>query len=157
MIILFFLLWLMFNGRFTADAGMIQICIVGVVVAAFAYFFANKALGYTLKAELRIWKKAPVLLAYFFILIKEIIIANFQMMKIVVSKKAEIHPVMIKVKIPLKTNFARVLLANSITLTPGTITAELEGDCFTIHCVDTAFAEGIESSSFVKILERLEK
>ena len=156
MIILFFLLWLMFNGRFTADAGMIQICIVGVVVAAFAYFFANKALGYTLKAELRIWKKAPVLLAYFFILIKEIIIANFQMMKIVVSKKAEIHPVMIQVKIPLKTNFARVLLANSITLTPGTITAELEGDCFTIHCVDTAFAEGIESSSFVKILERLE-
>ncbi len=157
MIILLFLLWIVLNGRFSADAGMIQVCVVGAAVSAFAYFFAHKALGYTLKAELRWWKKAPVLLAYFFILIKEIIIANFQMMKIVTSKKAEIHPVMIKVKIPLKTNVARVLLANSITLTPGTITAELEDDYFTIHCVDASFAEGIENSSFVKILERLEK
>ena len=157
MIILLFLLWIMLNGRFSADTGMIQVCVVGALVSAFAYFFANKALGYTLKSELRWFKKAPVLLAYFFILIKEILIANFQMMKIVTSKKAEIHPVMIKVKIPLKTNVARVLLANSITLTPGTITAELEDDYFTIHCVDASFAEGIENSSFVKILERLEK
>ena len=130
---------------------------LSIAVSAFAYFFAHKALGYTLKAELRWWKKAPVLLAYFFILIKEIIVANIQMMKIVTSKNADIHPVMIKVQIPLKTNVARVLLANSITLTPGTITAELEDDYFTIHCVDVSFAEGIENSSFVKILERLEK
>lgn len=157
MIILLFLLWIMLNGRFSADAGMIQVCVVGALVSAFAYFFAHKALGYTLKSELRIFKKAPVLLAYFFILIKEIIIANFQMMKFILSKKKEIHPVMIKVRVPLKTNFARVLLANSITLTPGTITAELEDDYYTIHCVDSSFAEGIETSSFVKILERLEK
>ena len=157
MIILLFLLWIVLNGRFSADTGMIQVCVVGAAVSAFAYFFAHKALGYTLKAELRWWKKAPVLLTYFFILIKEIIVANIQMMKIVTSKNADIHPVMIKVKIPLKTNVARVLLANSITLTPGTITAELEDDYFTIHCVDSSFAEGIENSSFVKILERLEK
>ncbi len=157
MIILLFLLWIVLNGRFSADAGMIQVCVVGAAVAAFAYFFAHKALGYTLKSELRWLKKAPILLAYFFILIKEITIANIQMIKIVVNKKSEIHPVMIKVKVPLKTNVARVLLANSITLTPGTITAELEDDYYTIHCVDSAFAEGIENSSFVKILERLEK
>ena len=75
MIILLFLLWIVLNGRFSADAGMVQVCVVGAAVSAFAYFFAHKALGYTLKAELRWWKKAPVLLAYFFILIKEIIIA----------------------------------------------------------------------------------
>lgn len=157
MLILLFLLWIVLNSRFSADAGMFQVCIVGAAVAVFAYMFAHKALGYTLKSELRWWKKSPVLLAYFFILIKEIIIANLQMMKFVVSKKAKIHPVMIKVKIPLKSNVARVLLANSITLTPGTITAELEDDYFTIHCVDSSFAEGIENSSIVKILERLEK
>ena len=157
MILLLFVLWLVLNGRFTADAGMLQIVIVGIIVSGLAYWFAHKALGYTLKAELRMLKKAPILIAYFFLLIKEIIVANFQMIKIVTSKKAEINPVMVKIKIPLKTNFARVLLANSITLTPGTITAELEGDEFTIHCVDTAFSVGLESSSFVKMLERLEK
>lgn len=157
MIILLFAFWILLNGRFTADAGMLQIIAVGVAVAGVAYWFANKALGYTIKAEIRLLKKAPILIAYFFLLIKEIIIANFQMMKIVLSKKADIHPVMVKIRVPLKTRFARVLLANSITLTPGTITAELQGDEFTIHCVDTAFSEGMESSSFVKMLERLEK
>lgn len=157
MIVLLFLLWLLLNGRFTADAGMLEIVITGIAVAGVAYWFAHKALGYTLKAEIKMLKKAPILIAYLFLLIKEIIVANFQMMKIVTSKKAEIHPVMVKIKVPLKTEFARVLLANSITLTPGTITAELEGDEFTIHCVDTAFSEGMESSSFVKMLERLEK
>ncbi len=157
MIILLFLLWIILNGRFTADAGMLQIVAVGIAVAGLAYWFAHKALGYTIKSELRMLKKAPILIAYFFLLIKEIIAANFQMMKIVTSKKAEIHPVIVKIKVPLKTSFARVLLANSITLTPGTITAELEGDEFTVHCVDTAFSEGMENSSFVKMLERLEK
>lgn len=157
MIILLFVFWILLNGRFTADAGMLQIVVVGVVVAALAYWFAHKALGYTLKSEIKLLSKFPILIAYFFLLIKEIILANIQMMKIVTSKKAEIHPVMVKIKVPLKTRFARVLLANSITLTPGTITAELKGDEFIVHCVDTAFSEGMESSSFVKMLERLEK
>lgn len=157
MIILLFIFWILLNGRFTADAGMLQIVVVGVVVAALAYWFAHKALGYTLKSEIKLLSKFPILIAYFFLLIKEIIVANIQMMKIVTSKKAEIHPMMVKIKVPLKTRFARVLLANSITLTPGTITAELEGDEFIVHCVDTAFSEGMESSSFVKMLERLEK
>jgi len=157
MIILLFLLWVMLNGRFSADAGMLQILIVGVAVAGFAYWFAHKALGYTIKAELNILKKSPILIAYFFLLIKEIIIANFQMIKIVLNKNFEIHPVLVKIKVPLKTRLARVILANSITLTPGTITAEVQDDKFIIHCVDTSFSEGIENSSFVKMLERLEK
>lgn len=157
MIILLFLLWIMLNGRFSADAGMLQILIVGIFVASFAYWFAHKALGYTIKSEIRILKKSPILLAYFFLLIKEIIIANFQMIKIVLNKNFEIHPVLVKIKVPLKTRLARVILANSITLTPGTITAELQDDEFIIHCVDTSFSEGMENSSFVKMLERLEK
>lgn len=157
MVILLFILWLILNGRFTADAGMLQIVVVGIAVAGVAYWFAHKALGYTLKSEIKILKKSPILIAYLLLLIKEIIVANFQMMKIILSKKLDVHPVIVKIKVPLKTRFARVLLANSITLTPGTITAELEGDEFIIHCIDTAFSEGMESSSFVKMLERLEK
>ena len=157
MIILLFLLWVMLNGRFSADSGMLQIVIVGIAVAVFAYWFAHKALGYTIKAELKILKKAPILLAYFFLLVKEIIVANFQMIKIVLNKNFEIHPVLVKIKVPLQTRLARVILANSITLTPGTITAELQDDEFIIHCVDVSFSEGMENSSFVKMLERLEK
>ena len=50
-----------------------------------------------------------------------------------------------------------MLLANSITLTPGTITIEQREDEYTVHCLDSSFIEGIEKSTFVKLLERMEK
>ena len=56
----------------------------------------------------------------------------------------------------LKTDTARVVLANSITLTPGTITVTLEGDEFVVHCLDKELADGIENSVFVALLRRME-
>ena len=65
-------------------------------------------------------------------------------------------PVIIHFKTDLKSRTARVLLANSITLTPGTITVSLEDDVYTVHCLDKSLAEGIDSSVFVKLLKKLE-
>ena len=157
MIVLLFLLWVLLCGRFSADAGMLQICLVGLVVAALAYAFARRAFGYTLRSEWRLWKKVPLLLAYFCLLVKEILVANWQMGRLILKKDMKLHPVIVQFHVPLKTRFTRVLLANSITLTPGTITAEIEDNLLTVHCVDTAFSQGLDSSSFVKMLERMEK
>lgn len=157
MLVLLFILWIILNGRFTWDAGMLQIVLVGILVAALVYAFIRRALGYTLKTELRLLRKAPLLLAYALLLVKEVVAANFQMMRLVLRKDLEIHPVMVKIRPPLKARAARVLLANSITLTPGTITAEVDGDELIVHCIDRSFSEGMENSSFVKMLERLEK
>ena len=55
-----------------------------------------------------------------------------------------------------KTGLARVLLANSITLTPGTITVSVEDDRFCVHCLDKELAEGMETSIFVKLLKEME-
>ncbi len=157
MIIILFALWLIFNGRFTADYGMLQICIVGVFVAGFAYFIAYKFLDITPKKEIAFAKKIPTLILYAFVLLKEITLSNLKMVKYIADDKRKLDPVIVQVRIPLKTNFCKVILANSITLTPGTITADFEGDLFTIHCIDDSLADGIEDCSFVKILERLEK
>ena len=46
--------------------------------------------------------------------------------------------------------------ANSITLTPGTITVSLTDNEYTVHCLDKELAEGISSSVFVKLLTKLE-
>lgn len=56
----------------------------------------------------------------------------------------------------LKSGLARVILANSITLTPGTITVGLEGSDFYVHCLDREFAKGMESSVFVELLRKME-
>ena len=52
---------------------------------------------------------------------------------------------------------ARILLANSITLTPGTITVLLEEDEYVVHCLDKSLAEGINSSIFVSMLRKMER
>jgi len=155
--LILFSLWVMLCGRFTADSGMLQICVTGAVVAALVCIFARHAFGYTFREELRMYKKAPWFLAYIGLLLKEILVANLQMMRLVLNRKVELHPVMVQFQVPLRTQFARVLLANSITRTPGTITAEINADSLTVHCVDASFSEGLESSSFVKMLEKMEK
>ena len=46
--------------------------------------------------------------------------------------------------------------ANSITLTPGTITVSLSDDEYVVHCLDKELAQGIDSSVFVELLKRIE-
>ena len=65
--------------------------------------------------------------------------------------------VLVKVHTDLKTETARVILANSITLTPGTITVSLTEQELLVHCLDKTLAEGMEDSSFVKLLKKLEE
>ena len=157
MILLLYMLWILLNGRFSADAGMLQICITGIPVCLFAYIIALRFLGLTPKKELHFIKKLPLLCLYGIVLVGEIIVSNIRMCGVIIRKKENNEPVIVRVRIPLKTEWARVILANSITLTPGTITADFQDDEFVIHCIDSSFDADIESSKFVKLLERLEK
>ena len=156
MIFFLFLFWIILNGRFTLDSGMLQIIVTGVILVGAVSFFAIKFLGYKLSYEILLWKKLPLLLAYLTLLLKEIICSSFSMIMLIIKKKPY-DPVVVKFNPPLKNKLTRVILANSITLTPGTITADLTDDSFTVHCIDSSFAENIESCSFVKLLERIEK
>ena len=157
MLILLFLFWIILNGRFTLDWGMLQVVVTGVILVGGVGVFASKALGYKLSYEIRLWKKLPLLIKYAFLLVKEIVKSSLKMISIILSKNKKYEPAIIKFTTPLKSGVARVILANSITLTPGTITADLTDGCFTVHCIDSAFAEGIEDCDFVKLLERIEK
>ena len=67
------------------------------------------------------------------------------------------EPALVRFKTDLKTKQARVVLANSITLTPGTITVTLEEDEYVVHCLDKELAEGMNHSKFVELLEKLER
>lgn len=156
MILFLFLFWIILNGRFTFDWGMLQILITGVILVGAVTFFAVKFLGYKLSYEIILWKKLPLIIAYIALLVKEVVCASFNMIMVLIKNKPY-DPVIVKFNPPLKNKLSRVILANSITLTPGTITADLTDDCFTVHCIDASFAENIDSCQFVKLLERIEK
>ena len=55
----------------------------------------------------------------------------------------------------LNGTIINTLLANSITMTPGTFTVVHEDDRFVVHCLRPEFAEGLEDSSFIKLLRRV--
>ncbi len=102
-------------------------------------------------------KRIGFFLKYFAVLIWEIVKANMDTMKLILSRRYMAEPVIVKFKSNLKTERANVLLANSITLTPGTITVSLKEDEFVVHCLDKDFSEGLDSSVFVKMLRQLEE
>lgn len=152
MYLIFFLIWVIFNGQLT-----LEIAAFGVVIAGIIYWFICRFLGYNPKTDFILMKKLFQILYYVFVLVKEIIKANFAVIKMIMSSRYEIEPAVIRFKTDLKTTPARILLANSITLTPGTITVSLENDEYVVHCLDKSLAEGINSSIFVTLLEKMER
>lgn len=151
MFLLFFLIWVIFNGQLTWE-----IAAFGVVIAAIMYLFICKFMGYKPEMDLLLCRKLFLILQYVFVLVKEIVKANYAVIKMIMSSRYEIEPVIVRFKTDLKTAPARILLANSITLTPGTITVSLEGDEYVVHCLDKELAKGINSSIFVTLLRQLE-
>lgn len=151
MFILLFLLWIIFNGKVT-----IEIVLFGLAICTWLYWFMCKYMDYHMKREKTILSIMPFYIKYFLILVWEIIKANISVIRIILSPKKEIDPAIIHFKTDLKTDIARVVLANSITLTSGTYTAQLEDDEYVIQTIDKSFGENLDNCVFVKELRKLE-
>lgn len=94
------------------------------------------------------------MILYVIVLIIEIIKANISVLPYVFGRTPE--GVTVEFDSPLTGDTANAVLANSITLTPGTITVDARDGHFTVHCLAPAFADGIESSVFVRQLLKME-
>ena len=151
MLLLFFAAWIIFNGRVT-----LEIALFGIAVSGAMFAFICKFMDYSLEKERTFYKKLPLFCKYAALLVKEIIKANLAVCRMILTRREVMEPVLVKVHTDLKTETARVILANSITLTPGTITVSLTGQELLVHCLDKSLAEGMEDSEFVKLLEALE-
>ena len=152
MVFVLFALWLVFNGKVTTE-----IVLFGIVLSVAVYLFCWKFLEYSPKRELLALRLLPQGIGYFFVLVWEVIKANCTAISLIVSPKYEVEPVLVTFRTELKTDLARTVLANSITLTPGTITVELTEDEFKVHCLDKEMAEGMEDSVFVRLLLKMER
>jgi len=134
-----------------------EIVVLGLVISILMFAFVCKFMGHTIQKEIAFLGCLPYAMVYTFVLLKEIVKANFATIGMIMTVKKEKEPVLIHFRTKLKTKIARVILANSITLTPGTITVMLNIDEYTVHCLDKDFSEGISTSIFVTMLEKLEE
>ena len=152
MFFVFFFAWIIFNGKFT-----LELALFGVFFSVILSWFMVKYLDYQIQNEIKIIKKIPLFLQLLAVLVLEIAKANEQLLYWIFSDKYRMEPAMVVFTVDLKKNWTKALLANFITLTPGTITEALEDNVFSVHCLDRDLAEGIEDCAFVRILKRLEE
>ena len=98
-----------------------------------------------------------IFIRYFIFLILEIVKANFIVACIVLNPKLPISPGLIALKISLQRDLPRVTYANSITLTPGTITVDLDGDRLLVHGMTKDHVSGVRSWYMYDIMKELEE
>jgi len=151
MCIFLFLLWLILNGKVT-----LEICLFGVVVAAAVYAFCVAALGYRPQAKRRLLKRLGGYVVYGVRLVWEIVLANLSVMKVIWTRHPDYRPAIVRVHAPLEKPVSRMLLSNSITLTPGTVTVRQEGEDYLVLCLNKAHAADIPDWSLTRLLRKME-
>ena len=76
----------------------------------------------------------------------QIVLANWDVARRVISPAMPINPGIVRVHTELKTPLGRMILANAITLTPGTLTVNIEGDTLCVHWIDVT-SEDVEAAT----------
>lgn len=151
MYLLLYCFWLLLNGKITAE-----ILLLGLLIVAAIAWLEYKLFDFTPKNELTVWRKAPVFLAYLPVLIWEILKAGAVVSRDILFRHYKVTPSLVTFRTDLKTDFGRFLLANSITLTPGTITIRVEGSELTVHCLDKSMLDTSEDGVFQRWIRKME-
>ncbi|MCB2288327.1 Na+/H+ antiporter subunit E [Clostridium sp. CS001] len=94
---------------------------------------------------------------YIIMLIKEVLVSNLNVAKIVLNREISIAPQIVTIKTKIKSDFHKTIFANTITLTPGTLTISVDGDRIAVHCLNGEFAMGLTNSDFEKIILKVEE
>ena len=152
MLILYLILWIIFNERFT-----LEILWIGLLVSALIDLFTLKILGKGRRHRLLTWARLALgCVRYVVSLVREVFRCNMAVIRLILSPRLTVEPQLHYFRTRLKTDNAKVVLANSITLTPGTITCTLEDDTLCVHALDSTLGEGVENTEFEKKLLELE-
>jgi multicomponent Na+:H+ antiporter subunit E len=152
--ILSMLFWLMLTFEFTVPNLIVGTIASLITSLIFARFFIKNV--YKLVQPHRyFW-----FLVYLVVFLWECIKANIDVAYRVLHPAMPIRPGIVKVKTELKSDMAKMLLANSITMTPGTISVDIIDDCLYIHWIyisseDPEIYTKIITGAFEKYIKRI--
>ena len=145
------ILWVIFNGRIT-----IEILLVGAAASAALTYMWRKIFSVSRHVVIPGFEMLWRYVRYFGALVLEMISSSIRVMYLILHPEEEVKPQLVTFRTKLKKENHKVILANSITLTPGTITVGLQGDKLRVHGLDASMLEGIESCDMVRRLEKME-
>tara|TARA_R110000850_G_scaffold276075_2_gene416955 strand:- start:912 stop:1445 length:534 start_codon:yes stop_codon:yes gene_type:complete len=138
--ILLMVVWMVFSGLFDAFHLTLGAISCGIVTwLSSDLLFENRQFG----AGTRL-AQGIMLFSYFMWMIWQIILANLYLLKLAFGPSDALQPQIVRYETSLKSDFEKFLLANSITLTPGTVTIKISGNTFYIHAISDEAAEGLD-------------
>lgn len=123
------ILWITLSGR-THDQLTLTLGAVSIVVVV----MITSRMG-VIDGEGTAYYRIGSLLAYWVWLIGEIVKANIEVARAVLRADLDVTPRLFRVRAAQKTDLGRTIFANSITLTPGTVTVDIDGDDFIVHAL----------------------
>ena len=129
-IVLLFVLWVLLSGIF--DPLLFFFGSISAVMVIIITHRMNNIDNYPVNIKFNLKQG----ISYLVWLISEIIKANLQVIKIILTDKEFSNQKIFEVKCSQTTDIGQVLFANSITLTPGTITIETKNGYFLVHALD---------------------
>ena len=141
--------WLAISEHYTS-----LMLLLGMISIASVVYVANRMDVVDHEAQpVHLTLKLP---AYYAWLIKEIVLANLLVVKHIWLGNKSISPVFETITVSQKTEIGKVIYANSITLTPGTVTVNLEGDQFMVHALLQDSIKDLKSGDMDRRVTQLE-
>lgn len=135
------LLWLLLAGSLNADE-----VVAGLVVGALVTLVSGPRLS--IMAGVRVSPQALLsLFAYLGAFFPALVRANLDVARRVLSPSLPIRPAVVEVRTGLRSPLGKLLLANSITLTPGTLSVDVAGDRILVHWIDASPGTDIETAT----------
>jgi len=149
--ILLAIAWMLLTGLLTAE-NFIEGLIIGYIIL----WVSKAALGGT-----KYFKKIPKAISFFFYFVKELVVANLKVAFDIITPKDYMQPGIVAVPLDAETDMEITLLANIITLTPGTLSLDVSKDkkvlyIHTLYLDDTEkFRSEIKNGMEKRLLEVL--
>lgn len=114
---------------------VVQEVILGAVVSLVLTLIITKYVEYDLDVMFPV-RLVKFLFVYMFVFIWQLLLSNIDVARRVLSPTIPLNPGIVKVKTKIKGDFGKLTLANSITLTPGTLSIDVDGDELFVHTVN---------------------
>ncbi len=158
--VLAFVIWVLLAWPFAGGQIDVQVVVAGVIASAIVALLFHEVLPrehHVFVSPIRIFWALVYIPVFFYY----VILANFDVVYRVLHPKMPIKPGIVKIKTKLKTEAGITALANSITLTPGTLTVDLTDDGFlyihwiNIKCTDVEEASKVIAGKFEYFLEKI--
>ena len=147
-LILLMIIWLLWSGFFKP-----LLIGLGVFSCVLSLWLAKRTGFFRSLIPLRTLTRLPALWWW---VLTDVVKSSFSVARIVLSPSLPIQPELVEFKTSEQSAMGRVIIGNAITLSPGTVTINVDDDRLLVHCLTTDSADSIRSREAERRTARLE-